>query len=528
MAPTRADRAFRHDGVSYLDYKSVEMDRVLTWFLARLRWHGHGAVIRRTNELTIGDLTEKIAENPKLFSGFEADTTRRWLETHLLDLVYRGRPNQALAAPRPLHGLTYQLRNGKRSRSYHADEQLYAMLVRTRTRSGPLALELLRKFFFAGHNEASDTLPTDSHVDVETQALLNLTKVTVGELTDRASGTTPRTFHPPLVPGSGELLAEDTVRLLRHGDFLPRSVLVDYLKILFAFHLALYHLHCAKQLPALLAGRTVPDLGGFFLDVAGIPGTEVARLAERSAASWYGRLPDLVRSTFMVRKLDDLARQLVKRGRMRRPPDDMFHIDELLPLLARDFDADRETFGAIGVGRILDGDDEDDPTAPIRELGLDDFTTYIEMITYYRGAYHLRYLRDCVDSLLLKDRPGAMIHQPKQGRRRFVLDSRLLEVLLQIALLRNDGGRFMTAALRVDEFLEILRERYGIHIDRLPGGDGFERAGEADHAALRENYRAFLARLREIGFYSDLSDAYVTQTITPRYVIGAAHGSAGE
>ena len=29
-----------------------------------------------------------------------------------------------------------------------------------------------------------------------------------------------------------------------------------------------------------------------------------------------------------------------------------------------------------------------------------------------------------------------------------------------------------------------------------------------------------MSRLREIGFYRDLSDAYVTQTVTPRYRIG--------
>ena len=32
---------------------------------------------------------------------------------------------------------------------------------------------------------------------------------------------------------------------------------------------------------------------------------------------------------------------------------------------------------------------------------------------------------------------------------------------------------------------------------------------------------AFISRLREIGFYSDLSDAYLTQTVTPRYTIEA-------
>ena len=109
-------------------------------------------------------------------------------------------------------------------------------------------------------------------------------------------------------------------------------------------------------------------------------------------------------------------------------------------------------------------------------------------------------------------------------QRRFTLDSRMLEVLLQLALLRGSDDNPMelrTVPLRIDEFLKILRERYGLYIDQLPDGDGFGPAIVTDHSALRENRAAFIARLREIGFYSDLSDAYLAQTITPRYEIKA-------
>jgi hypothetical protein len=75
--------------------------------------------------------------------------------------------------------------------------------------------------------------------------------------------------------------------------------------------------------------------------------------------------------------------------------------------------------------------------------------------------------------------------------------------------------------VRIDEFLEGLRERYGLYIDRLPPSDGFGRPGITDHAALRANFAAFTTRLREIGFYTDLSDAYLAQTITPRYTVTA-------
>jgi hypothetical protein len=82
-----------------------------------------------------------------------------------------------------------------------------------------------------------------------------------------------------------------------------------------------------------------------------------------------------------------------------------------------------------------------------------------------------------------------------------------------------------TASIRVDEFLATLRDRYGLYIDELPPADGFDRPDITDHGSLRQNRAAFIARLREIGFYNDLSDAYLTQTIAPRYRIGPDESS---
>ena len=55
-----------------------------------------------------------------------------------------------------------------------------------------------------------------------------------------------------------------------------------------------------------------------------------------------------------------------------------------------------------------------------------------------------------------------------------------------------------------------LRERYGIPIDQLPRGDGFATTSIEDRRALRDNVRAFTGRLREVGFYRDLSDKVTT------------------
>jgi hypothetical protein len=73
--------------------------------------------------------------------------------------------------------------------------------------------------------------------------------------------------------------------------------------------------------------------------------------------------------------------------------------------------------------------------------------------------------------------------------------------------------------MRIDELLEYLRDRYGLYIDQLPTEDGFSTASITERQSLRDNRQAFTDRLREVGFYRDLSDAYITQTVKPRYEI---------
>lgn len=525
MTLSRADKEFRHPGVSYLDYKQVEMDRVITGLLPRLRYNGSPSVLARSADLTVDDFVDTFLEHRELFVDFDRDTTHRWVETHLLDIVNRGKSGQAVAGLRPLHGFTYRFRNARRSRAYGADEQLYAMIYHAPGELGRHTLEYLREFFFAGVDSNTETPLRGRQIDVETQALINLSEIVRRDIADRAGEREGKFFHPPLYPEASQVLAEDIVELLYHKDFIPRSVLVDYLKILLAFHLALYHLQIAKLLPALVRGEHPRPDGGFFLDVTGIPDTATARLAERSAAVWFGRIPDLVRATFTIKKLNEWARDLASFKRLHKPANGWFTVRDLLPLLGPRFKAERERFADARLQLIVErsrsaGEELDSTISQINDLGLDRFTTYIEVITAIRVSFHRKYITECLDTLLLKNRPGAMIAQPRRGERRFILDARLLEVLLQIALLRRSGGAGLrTTALRVDEFLTVLRERYGLYIDRLPPGDGFERPTIGDHAALRENLQAFTARLREIGFYSDLSDAYLTQTITPRYVV---------
>ena len=70
--------------------------------------------------------------------------------------------------------------------------------------------------------------------------------------------------------------------------------------------------------------------------------------------------------------------------------------------------------------------------------------------------------------------------------------------------------------LSIEELIAKMRTRYGIIID----GTNEERFVNTDvqtHLAFKENKEAFKNKLRQIGFYNDLSDAYILQKIRPRY-----------
>src|SRR5204863_6583595 len=104
-----------------------------------------------------------------------------------------------------------------------------------------------------------------------------------------------------------------------------------------------------------------------------------------------------------------------------------------------------------------------------------------------RGDFQRSFIVRALDSLLLKNRPGALLAQARSAKtpRRFVLDSRLLEVLLQIAVLRydTDTGKYRSEEIQIDRLLTFIRERYGLYIDRLPSGEGFGEPSIKDREA---------------------------------------------
>jgi len=547
------DKEFRTPKTTYVDFKHIEMDRVLTMLFPRLKYDGYASRRpSRGGDLTIEEFMEDFLEHPEWFAGFDRfpQVVYRWIETDLMDVVNRGKVNQAVAAPRPLHGNTYKFRNAKHTRDYGAAEQIYWMLFYARKGKGQAARDALKRFFFSGIDLVTDRYDPNVSVDVETQAILRLDHQVTQDMKDSKE---PSRFQP-LCIGQADIMADDILRLLAYEPHIPRSVLVDYLKTLMAFHLALYHLKLLQMLPKLVKQRSGNDFCttkecpinpglnnaqegcpyrvALVVDMGDINNPHMAELARKSADRHYRQIPAFVQANFVVKKLDEMAEYLSKKtGKLATPGGGVFTVGDLVSLLKPEHDTERQAYFKFRLASLIEesssGNEDVDPE--IREvtgMGLGEFESFIEILMAYRGKYHHQYITECLDSLLLKNKENGLMAQSrtKGSPRRFVLGSKLLEVLLQVSVLTQDDGYFLTREVRIEELLIFLRDRYGLYIERLPEGTQ-GKSSILDRRALRLNLEAFKRRLREIGFYEDLSDAYVTQKVSPRYAIERNKGT---
>jgi hypothetical protein len=259
------------------------------------------------------------------------------------------------------------------------------------------------------------------------------------------------------------------------------------------------------------------------VDMGDVANTHMTSLARKSADQFYRKIPSFVHANFVVKKLDEMAEYLSRKAG-KLVSGDRSSVADLIALLRTEHDADRQAYFKFRLAGIIEesssGTDSDPEIREILAMKLPEFDTFIELLIAQLGKSRQDQVIKCLDSLLLKNKDRGLLAQSrtKGSPRRFVMGSKLLEVLLQLAVLAQENGKFQTRKIRIEELLGFLRQRYGIYIDRLP--ENTEASGSIlDRRALRLNVEAFKRRLREIGFYEDLSDAYVTQTVSPRYEI---------
>lgn len=455
----------------------------------------------------------KLLEEKGLINGVtdNHEGVEDWLRSNLVNMVNRGNVvKENVSALRPLHLMSYKIQNKKFNRDYSAGDQVYLML-----KTCPEVLEALKDYLNTGWDNSTKKIVYTKDLDVDTIGILMLTK----DIIERRKPNTEIVNIKPLLTKQTELFNEDIRRLLLYKDVLPRTVFIDYLRTLIAFHLTLYVFKLIYLLPKMKEeGKVdVKDDWSLLVDVSNNLESRIAPLACRDMGRIINSLNEYFHVTFEINVIQKYLRD---RG-------EDSSIANVLAKLKDGIKRSSEYFlGSINNIKTMASNATDEEIEEMLQYfdTEDYFGRYIYLLEKSNGgsSYQYSYFHWMIDSIAMKNSDTQLLADGRRSRkhpRRGALGSKLIETLVQLLVLQpNENGGYETRALSIDELAQLIRDRYGLIIN----GSNEPRFAGADvetHAAFKENMEAFKNKLRQIGFYTDLSDAYLLQKIRPRYKI---------
>lgn len=507
------ESVFRNELLFTADAKAINIDYTMVNLFMLLRHDGIRPKQRnRSGEnafIEIDTLKKafKVLEEEGSISGFSEhpDAVEIWMRTNLVNMVFRGNlDKEKISSLRPIHLESYRVRNAKNTRDYFTADQVYLMLGQN-----PQVKEELKQFLMEGWDKTTDAISNTKTLDVDSLGILHLIKkVRPGFL---ESSSTLNQIKP-ILKDQAELYCDDVRRLLVYKREIPRNVLIDYLKTITSFHLSLYIQKLIYLLPKIVAeGRfDIKDDWSIVLDSTDDFESKISKVAIEDADRMYNSIYDYIKATFQVNAV--LKKENLEKNNSK-------HLDRVLEVLKnppKDFDLYFQVLWN-NIQSTLDDEDKELLNSMVR-YETTYFDKYIELLIKVRGPYQYKYHVQFIDNLSQKNNERGFISQgrSKKHPRRFVLGTRLLEALVQIQVLHREGDGFITKSLSIEELTEKIKERYGLIINGL-SEPRFEDADLNIHLAFKENVEAFKQKLRQIGFYNDLSDAYILQKIRPRY-----------
>lgn len=509
--------AFMNKDIFYAEGKAVTLDRVLTNLYMKIFTGNQKYTSAHRGEYTIAELQDLICklEEEGLIKGAKEnpEAVEDWLRSSLLELVNRGNVvKEHIATLKPLHLLSFRVQNAKFSKDFRASEQLYLML-----NSSPEVMNGLKKYLGKGYDKETKSLVRSEKLDVDTTGLIQIAN------TQKQRKTTNTEIEKPTEPFLKEqtaLFNDDIRRLLLYKDKLPRAIFIDYLRILCGFHLCLYIMKVIYLLPKMISAgtRSIEDDWSMVVDLTDNLDSVVAPYACKDVERMENSFGQYVRSTYLV---DIVQKRLKDRGAKS-------DIDEVLRILKEETDHSAEYF-EIQLAQIRS-------TLPEKEEKEFDREDFDEMLQYFPkddylgklvhvleksnlGAYQYKYLKNFIDKVSMKNEPSMLLADSRSKRhtRRGVIGSKLLETMVQLLVLRElPNGQYETRSLSIDELAEGIRERYGLIINGL-NEQRFADGDVAVNNAFHQNMEALKGKLRQIGFYTDMSDASILQKIRPRY-----------
>lgn len=534
MPLSKADKEYSLDLITPMDAKLAEIDRVFTNLLPILKHEETPLARGRADAVTVDTLTAATTRNDTLhFDGFSGhpDIVARWIESDFLSLVKRGDPEkQRVAAPLPMHLNTYKLRNAQYCRDYGMSMQIFSLLYH----GAPEVMHKLRDYLLRAADYETDKYDEQTPLDIETLVMMRILDQQPPDRPDRRKHIT---IPAPLCRGQGRLLGDDIDRLLAYEKDVPRLVLIGYIKNIMAMHVGIYMLRLFQLVPDIARNGTrrsacedclvgasdyrieqCPYAVQIMTDMGEDYRTPMAELARQQFEKHAEQLAGYIREHLTLKKLHEFGRTLQDEERLSES--ELATLEQVAALRHYSDPSELNNYFRSRIRDLMktDGEERDERLAAIQRMGLTELEAYVGMVLIFRQSYIQSFHYKFLDSIFQKNRENGLLRQgvgKTRNKRRYAMGSALLETLVQIAVLQHaPDGAFRTHHIRIDEFIDWVQHRYGIYISRMPEG---VTASISELQALRENVIEFKRRLRDIGFYTDLSDAYIAQVIQPRY-----------
>lgn len=509
---------FRNPHVMALDPKMVPLDHVLTNLFQLIANKGLQVKIgpfKKKHDMDTLMERIKMLEDKGLIKGVSdnRDAVEDWLRSNLVSMVFRGNViKEKVSSLQPMHLMSYRLQNKTHNRDYFASDQIYTML-----KTSPEVLDGLKRYLQRGWDGDVEKMTGTGPLDVDTAGILML----IADIKEKPQPRTKMEDIKPLLQRQTEIFIDDLRRLLEYQNVLPRGVFIEYFRILIGFHLALYEMNVIWQLPKMRrAGTTeINDDWTMVVDVTDDLNSHVAPYAIRDMEKLANTLNLYFKTTFEVNAIQNMLETSM--------------MDHSIEEVLKELKEGCPRVGALAQLRysnlmnILKDDEE--LKEGIRRMHQyfdekDFFGRYINILENASGGskYQYKYHLQCLDSLTMKNTESMLTASGVRSRkhpRRGALGSKLLETLVQLLVLEETKpGIYESKPLSIEDLARLIRERYGIIINGIEE-PRFANADVGTHAAFRENMEAFKNKLRQIGFYSDLSDACILQKIQPRYKI---------
>ncbi|MBA4155329.1 MAG: hypothetical protein C0512_13405 [Flavobacterium sp.] len=517
------------------DANNINFEQAVVRLLVLL--HTKGKVIAKTTKDTLypESLVDLIKDNKDSFEGVNDPIRERlmknWISADFATTITEGKGRQGRARIsnlKPLHLSTIKLLD-PRIRSQDRDVSIFLYNVFKGTTIASDGDFLMSYLLEGTKREGQFNLVADEskfdELDIETQFLLRLLDNFKVDLPSTNANLVQD--YKFLCEAQQKQFLIDTMKLLVYKESVPRRELFNYITVLFNFHTALFAIKSFKQINSLVKTQkskcdTCVIIKGeadfhklckcdfqpkIFVDLTLGQDRICDALSKKSVENDYNEMYKYFKSHYKLVKLAEFA----KTQGNQTPT-----LDQLTGYLDN---PGLEGFFNYKLGDItVDEDLKDDPDVQaILKMNIPAIDKYVEILCNDKSNWKNLVARHkkLMGGLCNMNREDGFLQGGRGRQRKYVMGNLLLEVLVQLAVVSADPKGFKTKPITIISFVDWLKDRYGIYINEwITDSDSPETA-----KALNNNFLALKERLRQLGFYTDLSDASNSQVIKPRFKI---------